>query len=89
MAVRMVFDRHGEKRRHTFIRGIMKSAARLSYQEAQAAIDGRPSDRAAAMLEPALKPLWAAYAVCVFRRCVCLAGGWGDGAVGGEFRWRF
>ena len=63
MAVRMVFDRHGDKRRHTFIRGIMKSAARLSYQEAQAAIDGRPTERTAPMLETALKPLWAAYAV--------------------------
>src|SRR5690606_27622988 len=33
----------------------------LSYQEAQAAIDGKPSDKAGPLLEPVLKPLWAAY----------------------------
>ena len=68
MAVRMVFDRHGDKRGHTFIRAIMKSAARLSYQEAQAAIDGNPNARTAPMLETALKPLWAAYAALAAAR---------------------
>jgi ribonuclease R len=63
LVVRMVFDRHGDKRSHAFHRALMRSAARLSYQEAQAAIDGRPSERAAPMLDKALKPLWAAYAV--------------------------
>ncbi|HWV83332.1 MAG TPA: ribonuclease R [Hyphomicrobiaceae bacterium] len=62
LAARMVFDRHGDKRRHTFHRALMRSAAKLSYQEAQAAIDGNPSERAAPMLEKALKPLWSAYA---------------------------
>ncbi|MFN3743514.1 MAG: ribonuclease R [Hyphomicrobiaceae bacterium] len=61
LAARMIFDRHGDKRRHTFHRALMRSAARLSYQEAQAAIDGRPSERAAPMLEKALHPLWSAY----------------------------
>ena len=58
----MVFDRSGEKRHHTFLRAMMRSAAKLSYQEAQAAIDGQPSEKAAPLLETALKPLWAAYA---------------------------
>ena len=42
---RMVFDKHGNKRSHTFLRALMRSAAKLSYQEAQAAIDGKPSAR--------------------------------------------
>jgi ribonuclease R len=62
LAVEMVFDATGRKRGHTFHRAIMRSAAKLSYQEAQAAIDGKPSQKAAAVLETALKPLWAAYA---------------------------
>ena len=62
LAVRMVFDRRGEKRSHTFLRAMMKSAAKLSYQEAQAAIDGKPSEKCLPLMETALKPLWAAYA---------------------------
>ena len=41
---------------------MMRSAAKLSYQEAQAAIDGKPSEKCVPLLEPVLKPLWAAYA---------------------------
>jgi ribonuclease R len=63
MAVRMVFDAGGRKRSHRFQRGLMRSAARLSYEQAQAAIDGDPDDATGPILEPVLKPLWAAYAV--------------------------
>ncbi|MBW8321889.1 MAG: segregation/condensation protein A, partial [Rhizobium sp.] len=37
--------------------------ASLSYQQAQAAIDGKPDDKAGPLLEPILKPLWHAYEV--------------------------
>ncbi len=60
-AVRMVFDARGHKREHRFIRAMMRSAAKLSYLEAQAAIDGRPNARTKPLVEPVLKPLWAAY----------------------------
>ena len=62
LVVRMIFDKDGNKRSHTFMRAMMRSAAKLSYQEAQAAIDGQPSDKAGPLLERVLKPLWAAYA---------------------------
>lgn len=62
-AVRMVFDRNGNKRGHEFIRGLMRSAASLSYRQVQEAIDGRPDDIAGPLLEPVLKPLWAAYRI--------------------------
>jgi ribonuclease R len=61
LAVRMVFDATGHKKRHTFHRVLMRSAAKLNYQEAQAAIDGKPSEKAASLLDPVLRPLWAAY----------------------------
>jgi len=63
MAVRMVFGADGKKRSHKFVRGLMRSAAKLSYEQAQAAIDGNPDDKTGPLLEPVLKPLWAAYAV--------------------------
>lgn len=61
LAVRLVFDANGQKRSHTFMRAIMKSAAKLSYQQAQQAIDGNPDKKSAPLLETVLKPLWAAY----------------------------
>ncbi len=62
MAVRMVFDKNGHKRSHRFIRGWMKSAAKLAYTQAQNAIDGKGDDKAGPLLEAVLKPLWGAYA---------------------------
>ena len=61
LAVRMVFGADGRKRGHSFVRGLMRSAAKLSYGEAQAAIDGAANDKTGPLLEPILKPLWAAY----------------------------
>jgi len=62
LAVRMVFDKSGKKIRHDFARGLMRSAAKLSYEQAQAAIDGKPDDQTGPLIESVLKPLWAAYA---------------------------
>jgi ribonuclease R len=62
LAVRMVFDKSGRKTGHRFVRGLMRSAAKLSYEQAQAAIDGRPDDQTGAILNTILEPLWAAYA---------------------------
>ena len=61
MAVRMVFDKAGKKLRHDFARGLMRSAAKLSYEQAQAAIDGNPGEQTGPLMESVIKPLWAAY----------------------------
>ena len=61
LAVHMVLDARGNKKRHRFLRGWMKSAAKLSYTQAQAAIDGKDGGPANALLEDVLKPLWGAY----------------------------
>ncbi|MGF0536396.1 ribonuclease R [Agrobacterium sp. ES01] len=63
LAVRMTFSKEGRKAGHTFHRVMMKSAAKLSYQQAQAAIDGNPDDKSGPLLEPILKPLWNAYEI--------------------------
>jgi ribonuclease R len=62
LAVRMVFGADGRKRSHRFARGLMRSAAKLSYEQAQAAIDGRVDDKTGPILDTILTPLWAAYA---------------------------
>jgi len=63
LAVRMVIGADGRKRSHSFHRVLMRSAAKLNYAQAQAAIDGKPDDVTGPLLEPILKPLYAAYAV--------------------------
>lgn len=63
IAVRMTYAADGRKIRHSFHRIMMKSAAKLSYQQAQAAIDGTPDEQTAPLLETILRPLWTAYAV--------------------------
>lgn len=63
LAVRMTFSADGRKIRHSFHRVMMKSAAKLAYPQAQAAIDGRPDDKTGPILETVLRPLWDAYAV--------------------------
>jgi ribonuclease R len=61
MALKMIFDASGKKLSHSFHRIMMRSRAKLSYQQAQSAIDGSPDDICAPLLKHSLKPLWAAY----------------------------
>ncbi|MGC1694949.1 MAG: ribonuclease R [Pseudolabrys sp.] len=61
LAARMVIGADGRKRSHTFHRIMMRSAAKLSYQQTQAAIDGRPDDTTGPLLALVLKPLYGAY----------------------------
>lgn len=62
LAVRMVVDAQGAKRSHRFLRGMMRSAASLHYAQVQAAVDGMPDEKTAPLVEPVLKPLYAAHA---------------------------
>jgi len=62
MAVHLWFDDNGHLQRHRFVRGLMRSAARLTYEEVQRAIDLKPSDRTAPLLDPVLRPLYGAFA---------------------------
>lgn len=51
----------GEKLSHSFHRGLMRSAASLSYEQVQSAYDGRPNDVPDGLLENVIKPIYAAY----------------------------
>ncbi|MFE9083967.1 ribonuclease R [Brevundimonas sp. NPDC003935] len=61
MAVRMIFDKDGKKTGHKFMRGLMRSQAKLSYEQAQAAIDGQQDDVTGPIMDAILYPLWNAY----------------------------
>jgi ribonuclease R len=60
-AVEMRFTADGVKTSHRFLRGRMRSLAKLSYREAQDAADGHPSERTAPLVETVIKPLWSAF----------------------------
>ena len=68
LAVRMIFDKDGRKLNHRFFRALMRSAASLTYEQAQAAIDGRLDETTGPLLETVLRPLWGAYASLVLAR---------------------
>ena len=62
IAVEMTLDAEGGKLKHRFVRGIMQTEAALSYEQAQAARDGGPSDGAASPAAGTIGPLFEAYA---------------------------
>jgi ribonuclease R len=62
LAVHLWIDAEGRVHRHRFLRGLMRSAARLTYEEAQEAIDGKASVKTAPLLDHVLQPLYGAYA---------------------------
>ncbi len=68
LAVRMRFAPDGRKVGHSFHRIMMRSGAKLSYEQAQAAIDGAPDAKTVPLLEPILRPLWEAYALLARNR---------------------
>jgi ribonuclease R len=61
LAAHLWIDAEGNLTRHRFVRGLMRSAARLTYDEVQAAIDGKPNDTTGPLVEPVLRPLYGAY----------------------------
>ena len=68
LAVRMVIGADGRKRSHTFHRVMMRSAAKLSYEQAQFAIGGRTDEVTETLVERVLAPLYAAYEALVRAR---------------------
>lgn len=62
LVARMVIDAEGQKLSHSFLRGLMKSAASLSYAEVQAARDGTPNEKCGPLMETVIDPLFEAYA---------------------------
>ncbi|MBP7000083.1 ribonuclease R [Amaricoccus sp.] len=61
IAVRLTLGADGVKRGHSFHRGLMRSRASLTYQQAQTAADGAPDATTLPLLDAVIRPLWAAH----------------------------
>jgi ribonuclease R len=68
LAYHLWIDAKGRLIRHRIVRGLMRSAARLTYDQVQAAIDGAPDDMTGPLVEPVLKPLYGAFAALLKAR---------------------
>jgi len=68
LSVRLVIGPDGRKRSHSFHRVLIRSAAKLHYAQVQAAMDGKPDEATGPLLDPVLKPLYAAYATVKLAR---------------------
>ncbi len=61
LAVHLWIDAEGRPRRHRFVRGLMRSAARLTYEQAQAAREDRPDETTTPLMETVIRPLYGAF----------------------------
>ena len=63
MAFHLWINDHGELTKHKIVRGLMRSEARLIYEQVQAAKDGVVDDLTAPLMEKVIEPLYEAYEV--------------------------
>jgi ribonuclease R len=68
LAVRMVVGADGRKRSHSFHRVLIRSAARLHYEQAQLAMSGRTDEVTEPIVDKILQPLYAAYRAVLHAR---------------------
>ncbi|MDP6872692.1 MAG: ribonuclease R [Alphaproteobacteria bacterium] len=61
LAVTMRLDAKGKRLEHQFHRAMIRSAARVIYEDLQAAHDGDPNEQTAAILETVIEPLYGAW----------------------------
>ena len=67
LAVHIVIDRHGVKRSHRFVRAMIRSAQRFTYERIQSIADGH--EKAPGwIMDKVVKPLYGAYKVLVAAR---------------------
>ena len=68
MAAHLWIDADGTLLRHQFRRGVMRSNARLTYQQVQMARDGHGDDITGPLMASAINPLYGAYAALLKNR---------------------
>lgn len=61
LAVEMIISSNGKMKSHRFKRGLMRSKARLTYNQVQQAIDGNFDNTTKPLWEDVIKPLYGAY----------------------------
>lgn len=68
LAAVMRIDENGALLSQSFVRGLMRSRARLTYERVQAARGGQPDDEIQPLMATVIEPLYAAYAVLAAAR---------------------
>jgi ribonuclease R len=63
LAVHMWIDKQGHLQKFKFVRGLMRSEARLTYEQVQAARDGVTDDVTGPLMERVINPLYKAYSI--------------------------
>ncbi|MGE0108994.1 MAG: ribonuclease R [Bdellovibrionales bacterium] len=61
LAAHIWITKTGKIKRYQFVRGLMRSQARLTYEQVQAAYDGKANATTKPLMETVIKPLYAAY----------------------------
>ena len=61
LAAHLWIDPQGRLTRHRFVRGVMRSRARLTYEQVQAARDGAPDEHTEPLWDGVLQPLYGAF----------------------------
>ncbi len=61
MAVHLYIGPDGGLKKYKFVRGLMRSAARLTYDQVQAARDGMTDDLTGPLMDDVINPLYEAY----------------------------
>ena len=68
IVVKIQIDATGHKTGHSFSRAMMQSQASLTYEQVQYGMDGAPDAQTAPLMDPIIRPLYAAYAALVLAR---------------------
>lgn len=68
MAAHLWIDANGRLRRQKFVRAVMRSAARLTYEQLQLARDGHPDDAMLPLGDKVVQPLYGAFQVLMKAR---------------------
>ena len=63
MAVHLWLDKDARLISYKFVRGLMRSAARLTYEQVEAAHNGFPDDTTQPLVDTVIKPLYQAYSL--------------------------
>lgn len=63
LAVHMWINAQGKLLRHKFVRGLMMSRARLTYEQVQDAVNGAPDDTTTKLMDTVITPLYKAWKI--------------------------
>ena len=63
LAVHMYIDDRGTLQKYKFVRALIKSHARLTYEQVQAAKDGEPDQTTEHLMDQVINPLYEAYTI--------------------------